>query len=67
MFTIDMSDPRTYWLTLTNIGLGLTVAGGLGVVLYAVGRELLGRMRQRGTPPGPEGHPFRSGVGVGLR
>jgi len=67
MSSIDLGDPRTYWLTLTNIGLGLAVLGGLGVLLYAIGREWLDRVRQRRRPPGIEGHPFRGGVGVRLR
>lgn len=47
MFGFDASYPETYWLTVTNIGLGVAVFGGLGVVLFAIVRELLGRIRQR--------------------
>ena len=44
---VDMQDPQTYWLNVTNIGLGLSTLAGLGLVAYAIGQEFLARSMQR--------------------
>jgi hypothetical protein len=42
-----MSDPSTYWLTATNIGLGLVVLICCGAVALGVLQELAARRRKR--------------------
>lgn len=43
----DFSDPQTYWLNVVNIVLGLVTFACLVAVGSSLGRELLGRARQR--------------------
>ena len=42
-----MSDPSTYWLTITNIGLGLVVLICCGAVALGVLQELAAKRRKR--------------------
>ncbi len=41
MFGIDWSDPQTYWLNVTNIGLGLVTVICFAAVVYAIAREFV--------------------------
>jgi len=38
---LDVTDPETFWLNFTNIGLGLVTLGCVLVVAFGVMRELL--------------------------
>jgi len=42
-----MSDPSTFWLTATNIGLGLVVVICCGAVAFGMMQELAARRRKR--------------------
>jgi len=42
-----MSDPSTYWLTATNIGLGLVVVICCGAVAFGMLQELAARRKKR--------------------
>jgi len=42
-----MSDPSTYWLTITNIGLGLVVLICCGTVALGVLQELAAKRKKR--------------------
>ncbi len=65
MLNIDLNDPQTYWLNLTNIGLGLATLAGLGLVVYAFGQEVLGRMAHRTRKAaGVDDHAFLTELGV---
>lgn len=44
---LDLSDPRTYWLNLTNIGLGLVTLICCVVVARALFQDITERMRSR--------------------
>jgi hypothetical protein len=62
---VDMQDPQTYWLNVTNIGLGLATLAGLGLVAYAVGQEFLARsMQRRSSASGVDDHVFLGELGV---
>ncbi len=41
-----MSDPSAYWLTFTNIALGVLVLVCCGLVAYGVAQELIARRRK---------------------
>ncbi len=43
----DLFDPRTFWLNLTNIALGLITLVCLGAVVRAVAIEILELLRTR--------------------
>ena len=47
MFGIDWSDPQTFWLNLTNTGLGLIVVACVLQMGYALVREVAHRRAQR--------------------
>jgi hypothetical protein len=47
MFTLDWSDPRTFWLNVTNVVLISVTLICVAVVAYGVMRELWLRMRRR--------------------
>ena len=42
-----MSDPSTYWLTATNIGLGLVVLICCGAVAFGMLQELAAKRKKR--------------------
>jgi len=42
-----MSDPSTYWLTLTNIGLGVVVVICCGAVAFGILQELAAKRRKQ--------------------
>jgi hypothetical protein len=42
----DMNDPNTFWLNVTNIGLGLITLVCVAVVGYGVVQEVLIRVRK---------------------
>jgi len=47
-----MNDPSTYWLTLTNIALGVVTLAGCGAVAFGVVQELAVRHRKRAAISG---------------
>ena len=47
----DTADPETFWLNVTNLALGLVTLSALLVLGYAIGREVLERVRARSTVP----------------
>jgi hypothetical protein len=47
MFTLDWSDPRTFWLNVTNVVLIAVTLICVAVVAYGVMRELWLRLRHR--------------------
>jgi hypothetical protein len=54
VYVFDMTDPRTLWLNLTNIGLGVVTLVCLLVIARAVVQELKGRRgRQISAQPDP--------------
>lgn len=72
-----MSDPSTYWLTATNIGLGLVVVICCGAVVFGMLQELAAKRKQRAELNGldrevaglvagfQDGHAFHTpGLGV---
>ncbi len=44
-----MSDPSTYWLNVTNIGLGVVVLVCCAIVVFGVAQELAARRRKRAS------------------
>ncbi|MBZ5575435.1 MAG: hypothetical protein LAP40_02615 [Acidobacteriia bacterium] len=42
-----MNDPSTYWLTMTNLALGVVVLICCGAVAFGVLQELIARKRKR--------------------
>lgn len=62
---VDMQDPQTYWLNVTNIGLGLATLAGLGLVAYAVAQEFFARSTaRRRSASGADDHVFLTDMGV---
>ena len=47
MFTLDWTDPRTFWLNVTNVVLIAVTLICVAVVAYGVMRELWARLRHR--------------------
>jgi hypothetical protein len=47
MFGINWSDPETYWLNVTNLGLGIVVLLCVAAVAFGVLQELYARRRLR--------------------
>ena len=47
MFQINWSDADSFWLNVTNAGLGLVTLVCFLAVVYAVGREALERLLKR--------------------
>lgn len=41
------ADPQTFWLSVTNIGLGVLTLGFCFVVMYSILHEVLARRAQR--------------------
>ena len=48
------ADSETFWLNTTNLVLGLVTLGAILAVGYAIGREVLERVRARATVPATE-------------
>jgi hypothetical protein len=46
-FMFDLSDPKTFWLNVTNIGLGLVVLACCVAVARTIVQDLLARRSQR--------------------
>lgn len=46
MFAINWSDPQTYWLNITNLGLGIVVLLCIAAVAFGVVQELYARRRK---------------------
>ena len=44
---LEVSDPSTYWLTFTNIALGVVTLMGVIVVIIGVAQELAARHRKQ--------------------
>jgi hypothetical protein len=44
-----LNDPSTYWLTITNIGLGVVVLICCGAVAFGIVQELAARRRKRAS------------------
>ena len=60
MLFVDMTDPDTYWLNITNIGLGIVTLVCVMVVGYGILLEAVMRLKQRAQVHGPaEDHAFR--------
>jgi hypothetical protein len=47
MFGVNWNDPATYWLNITNLGLGLVVLACLGAVVIGVLQELNAKRKLR--------------------
>ena len=55
----DLSDPRTYWLNITNIGLGLVVLVCLIALVRGVLFDILERFSGKaGVPVSEDDHAF---------
>jgi hypothetical protein len=59
----DMNDPNTFWLNVTNIGLGLITLVCIAVVGYSILQEVLVRVRKTRTSLALEDdHAFDAGA-----
>ncbi len=47
MFGLDLGDPQTLWLDITNIALGAVTLACFAVVVWGAAVEVLGRLRRR--------------------
>ena len=47
MFGLDLGDPETLWLNITNIALGVVTAVCFAVVIWGAAVEVLARARRR--------------------
>lgn len=69
MFNLNWSDPDTFWLNVTNIGLGLVVLICVAVIAGSIVKEALARRKARATEPAEVaslgGHAFHV-PGLGL-
>jgi hypothetical protein len=52
MFGVNWSDPETWWLNVTNLGLGLVILVCLGAVVIGVVQELHARRKLRAEMKG---------------
>jgi hypothetical protein len=50
MFGIDWSDPQTFWLNMTNAGLGLIVLACVLLIGYGVLRDVIPKYFRRRVP-----------------
>ncbi len=66
MFELDLGDPKTLWLNLTNIALGVVTVACFAVVGWGALTEAVKRLRARwGLVPESDGHAFAvEGLGV---
>lgn len=62
----DLGDPKTFWLTITNIGLGVVTLAALLAIGWGVVWELVARKRQRAHSAAlADDHAFRvPGLGI---
>ncbi len=62
----DLTDPKTFWLNITNIGLGLVVLVCCVAVARTFLRDLLDRRSERAnTAPAFDDHTFMEpGLGI---
>ena len=59
MFGIDLFDPETVWLNMTNIALGLVTLLCVFALLWGVVAELRARYAERHVPAAlPDSHTF---------
>jgi hypothetical protein len=49
-FVFDLSDPKAFWLTLTNVGLGILTLASCIVLARAAFQDVLKRSRDRSHP-----------------
>lgn len=54
----DLADPKTYWLSITNIGLGIVVLACVIVVARAIVQDLLERRSLRASAGVFDDHTF---------
>jgi hypothetical protein len=61
MFGIEWSDPQTFWLNLTNIGLGIVTLACVGFIVVAILRDVTAPAREKVHATGPllDTHAFR--------
>ena len=50
MFGIDWSDPETFWLNMTNAGLGLIVLACVLLIGFGLVRDILTKRTRRSVP-----------------
>ena len=50
MFGINWSDPETFWLNMTNAGLGLIVFACVLLIAYNAVRDIRAKRARRGIP-----------------
>lgn len=67
MFGIDWSDPQTFWLNMTNLGLGLVALIALVAIGYGIVWDLVAKRREAASVDGEVnrmlagmGHAFHS-------
>lgn len=69
MFGIDWNDPQTWWLNITNLGLGLLTVAAFAAIAYTVILDVLAKRRAAAAdrhealntvPLGQERHVFHS-------
>ncbi len=61
----DLSDPKTYWLNITNIGLGLVVLICCVAVARTIIQDLIAHRSQRVDANGFDDHTFmESALGI---
>ncbi|MGA7614993.1 MAG: hypothetical protein WBX15_07420 [Thermoanaerobaculia bacterium] len=66
MFGIDLMDPETMWLNITNVVLGVVTFLCVGAVLWGIGAEVLARLAHRAAVSRPlDDHAFAV-PGLGL-
>ena len=56
---VDMSNPQTFWLNVTNIGLGLVTLACVVVLMRAVFQEVISRKKVRVREFEGDDHTFR--------
>lgn len=65
MFGIDIFDPETMWLNITNIALGVVTLLSVGIVAWGVLSEVADRIKVRSLAPAGDDHAFAfHGLGV---
>lgn len=53
MLTINWNDAETFWLTITNLALGLVVLVCVGVIGWGVISHFIEKARKRSAAPAP--------------